>query len=112
MGRDGLDGRAHGPASRVGLLLPVRDGVRADAKEIRREVSVPTEEGRDFQDLEALGGGVVGPMTVRDLVEAGAEEGDDLPGQPDAQVGLPELGRGFGERVVLDAEMCPCGNAA
>ena len=105
MGRDGLDGRAHGPASRVGLLLPVRDGVRADAKEIRREVSVPTEEGRDFQDLEALGGGVVGPVTVGDLVEAGAEEIDDLPGQPGAKVGFLELGQSLGERVILSAEV-------
>jgi len=104
-GRDGLDHGAHGLGDGVGVLLPVRDRVRADAEEAGGEVPVPSQETLDLEDPEALCGAVIGAAAVRDLVEASAQDLHDVPGHTRPKLSLLEQGGGFDERVVSSPQL-------
>jgi hypothetical protein len=86
------------------VFFPVRDGVGADAEQTCGEVSVPAKEILDLEDSKPLYGGVVGTMAVGELVESGAEDLDDLPGEFCLELSLLESRGGFGEGVIQTTE--------
>ncbi len=103
--RHGLHGRSHGMRARIGVSLPVRDGVRADAEDLGRLTLIPSEQVLDLEDAEALRWCVVGPPTLRDLVHARGQEIDDLPGEVGPQIGFAKAGQSGDQRVTLGPEL-------
>jgi hypothetical protein len=76
-GRRGLDGRADELGCRVGVMLPVVDGLGADTEDAGELVGGPAEEASDLEDLEALLWCIEGPPALGQLVEASGEDVDD-----------------------------------
>lgn len=52
-----------------------------------------------------MSGGVVRPATLRDLAEPGAQEIDDIPGDPGLEFSLLQAGVEGTQRVVLGARL-------
>jgi hypothetical protein len=96
--------RLHGPADglgeRVGVLLPVQDGVSADAEGAGGLVRGPSQQALDLEDLEALLGVVEGTAPLVELVEAGGHDLGRAGPQEGLELGLACLGEGNSERVV------------
>ena len=104
-GWDGLHGRAHGFACRVGFGFPATDRPGGDAEEVSGLVLGEAGHGLEFEDAEPLDGGVVGPSSLWDLVEACAEEVDRLPEEMGEDLAGMDLGECGLKRLLAPPEL-------
>ena len=95
---------AHRSGAWIGALLPVEDGVGTDEDHASGLFRAPGQEVLDLQDAEALGRGVEGPATFRELGEAPGQHLGHFPGETCLELGFLQSGLEGCERIGLAAQ--------
>jgi hypothetical protein len=100
-GRHRLQSGAHLSGVWIGALLPVEDGVGTDEGHASGLFCAPGQKILDLQDAEALGWGVEGPTSFRELGEAPGQDLGHFPGESGLQLGFLQSGLEGRERIGL-----------